>query len=827
VRAWALDLVGRSVCYFIYWAPQVLQPFLSPFEIAELIVRKDPRTSYDDGPWPILGFATFIAPQMPEHERSGLRSALEQAYDADPDHSTPRSQLLVALLATVGGGARLAAHVAGLPDGAWGGRPCTPLEDQLRSGHLDMLAGLVDEASFVSEARRLGCLPRGLFDLRLWVAATEWRELDIASEAVIAAGNRKEAAAMAHVLGLVEAPETARAMLAVRLKSRAPAVATAWLAAHPRLAAEGLVPAAMRQGRLAEAAREHLHTMRRTGHASVLAAAQRHLTPEQAAWLQREIMGVQEESLAEVDPAELPGTLCTAFEGVKTSRLPGWISFSLLPAIRVEGRRLGDAQIGAILTALREKPVKEKPPTGAAGPFARLLAPIAEEPATGAPTPGTALIKQLKTHADLASLDAFAWGLFERWQAMGAVPKDRWAMAAIGQLGGAGCVMKLTPLLRTWPGEGQHARAVFGLSCLRQIGSDTALTALTSLTGRLKSRSLKWRAREMLEDIAHARGLTPEELAERVVPDCGLDARGTRVFDFGPRQFHFALGAGLRPLVRESSGKVRADLPEPTKTDDPSKAGTAIAEWKLLRKTLREVLRVQVARLEDAMISGLRWSPAEFQTRFVQHPLMVNLVRQLVLAVYDDAGRVVSTFRVTAEQSFADQNDEETSLPSAGQIGVVHPAHLDATLTSAWGQVLGDYEIIPPFAQLARDIRRPDSRDLESTEIVRHRGPTVRNAILRAILERSHWSSDPLGADGFLYYRKHFSQADVTAFIRCTGFVGGDYAEAEQLEGIFFVTGCVTPGSSGQHDRLKIRDVDPVVLSEVLRLAHVIVPTAQ
>jgi hypothetical protein len=838
VRAWVQQMVLRSDDLrdydFIYDAPQVLRPFLTPFEIAELIVSKDTRNQYtDDTVWPILGFATFIAPQLSEDERSSLRSRLEQAYD-EPDRRTQRTQLRLALLATVGGGARLAGYVAGLPDGAWGGWHYTPLQDLWRisrTGNLDMLAGLADEASFVREVRRLGCKPRGRSDLRLWLAATEWREVDIASEAVIAAGNKDEAAAMAHVLGLVEAPETAPAMLAVQLESKAPAIAAAWLAAHPLLAAVGLVPVAMRQGRLAQAAREHLQIMTRTGHASGLAAAQGHLTPEQAAWLQREILDVQEECLVALERAELPGTLRTAFEGVKRPKVPDWISLSLLPPIRMQGRRLADTEVTAILTALREKPVREKPVremTGAAGPFARLLAPLWEKPETSAVTPGAALIMQLKTHADLASLDAFAWGLFERWQTMGAVSKDRWAMAAVGQLGGADCVMKLTPLLRRWPGEGQHARAVFGLSCLRQIGSDTALTALSNLAGRVKSKSLQRHAREMLDDIAQARGLTPEELADRVVPDCDLDERGRRVFDFGPRQFHFVLGPGLKPLVRDAAGKVRADLPTPAQADDPSKAASAVAQWKLLKKTLREVLKLQVARLEDAMVSGRRWSPADFRTRFLQHPLMVNLVRQLVLAVYDDAGKVASTFRVTEDQTFADHRDEETSLPMRGLIGVAHPVHLDEAARVAWGQVLGDYKIVAPFPQIGRDIHRPDSQDLESTEITRHRGPTVRNAILNGILEGNRWSSVPsLDNDGFLQHFRHFPQANVTAFIRYTGLVSDSYPVPEQLEGIFFVTGEVTPGYSGRHDRLKIRDVDPVVLSEVLRLAQAIVSNTQ
>ena len=53
----------------------------------------------------------------------------------------------------------------------------------------------------------------------------------------------------------------------------------------------------MGQGKLAESAREHLHTMRRNGLASVLGAAASHLTQEQGAWLHHEILEMVEETL--------------------------------------------------------------------------------------------------------------------------------------------------------------------------------------------------------------------------------------------------------------------------------------------------------------------------------------------------------------------------------------------------------------------------------------------------------------------------------------------------------------------------------------------------
>jgi len=66
-------------------------------------------------------------------------------------------------------------------------------------------------------------------------------------------------------------------------------------------------------------------------------------------------------------------------------------------------------------------------------------------------------------------------------------------------------------------------------------------------------------------------GLSREQLDDRLVPHCEFDAQGTRVFDFGPRQFHLALGPELQAVLRDSDGKLLANLPNRTKRTTPAK----------------------------------------------------------------------------------------------------------------------------------------------------------------------------------------------------------------------------------------------------------------
>src|SRR6185295_14275418 len=104
----------------------------------------------------------------------------------------------------------------------------------------------------------------------------------------------------------------------------------------------------------------------------------------------------------------------------------------------------------------------------------------------------------------------------------------------------------------------------------------------------------KERAREAMEEIAADLGLSRAQLEDRIVPDCGLDADGRRVFEDGSE---FVLGPDMKPLVRDTRGKLR-----------PGKG----PEWKVFRKQVAEVTKLQAERLEQAMIAGRRWPFDEF-----------------------------------------------------------------------------------------------------------------------------------------------------------------------------------------------------------------------
>ncbi|MFF2010543.1 WGR and DUF4132 domain-containing protein [Streptomyces sp. NPDC058195] len=446
---------------------------------------------------------------------------------------------------------------------------------------------------------------------------------------------------------------------AVRLKSTA-TTARSWFARHGAAAAPLLVPDAVGKAGAARRAAEQALALIASVHGDDVVREAARTYGAQAA-------GAVEELLS-VDPMEraLP---------VRMPVLPGWANPAVLPQIVV--RSGGALPVSAVPHAV--------------------MALALSKP--GEVYPG---VDALTSTATAASLAEFAWSLFEQWRLANMPAKESWALHALGLLGDDETVRRLTPIIRAWPGEGAHHRAVEGLDVLASIGSDVALLHLHGISQRVKFKALKVRAQEKIAEVAAGLGLTGDQLSDRLVPDFGLDADGSTVVDYGTRSFRVGFDEQLRPYVLDADGKRRKDLPKPGARDDAELAPAERKRFMALKKDVRTVASDQVRRLEAAMVGGRSWTAQEFRELFVGNPLLWHLVRRLVW-LSGTPGAAPTAFRVAEDRTFADAEDEAFALPDDTTVRLAHPLHLGEEL-AAWSEVFADYEILQPFPQLGRTV---------------------------------------------------------------------------------------------------------------------------
>ncbi|MFJ5880341.1 DUF4132 domain-containing protein [Kitasatospora cineracea] len=366
----------------------------------------------------------------------------------------------------------------------------------------------------------------------------------------------------------------------------------------------------------------------------------------------------------------------------------------------------------------------------------------------GVPYPGLAVVAE-SCRADGPA--AFGWALFEQWLQAGMPAKESWVLHALGVLGDDTTVRRLTPVLRDWPGEGAHQRAVEGLDVLAAIGTDLALLHLHGIAQRVKFKALKARAQEKIAEVAEGLGLTAEQLADRLVPDLGLGPDGTTVIDYGPRRFTVGFDEQLRPFVLDGDGKRRKDLPAPGARDDRELAPAERKRFAALKKDVRTVAGDQIRRLEAAMVAQRTWSAAEFGSLFVEHPLVWHLARRLVWTADGTA------FRVAEDRTFADAADEPFALPADAAVRLAHPLLLGEERVAVWSELFADYEVLQPFAQLGRPVRRFTPEEAAANRLHRFEGRTVPVGRLLGLTKRGWERGAPQDAGVERWFSKRLA----------------------------------------------------------------------
>jgi Domain of unknown function (DUF4132) len=749
------------------------------------------------------GFRRYILPYLSIAERQKMRQnilpQLRKTKYTNNYYQVPPQALFLAGI--IGAGDELASIIGHIPDNFYNG-----VEWSGDHYHQTQRAifGLQNPALVPVEMARLRLFLHKPEYVKAWLAHTEYGALDYLKKSIASTTDKKITAELLEVFALVKAPEAAPCMLEL-LSSKAPQVAKQWLNDYPEHGIAGSIPLVVGRNKLAEVAIDYLRSQKRKGHTDYIQAC---LVDQEAAVQERVtelILNYSEKIYIPFTTNNLPSALATALpKAVKID----WIDVTDLPPIVIGDSCLNVEQVLAVLTALKQSK----------------------------PEPHIA-IGDLKLQCDLASLDAFGWKLFESWLVAGAPSKENWALLAVGWLGNDTSALKLAPMIRTWPGESQHARAVTGLECLREIGTDTALMQINGIAQKVKFQGIKNRAKECMEAISVDRGMSRDELEDRIVPDCGLDERGSRVFDFGDRQFRLVLGDNLKPMVKDAEHKLKTDLPKPNSKDDAAMVAEAIADWKFVKKQIAEVVKIQTPRLEQAMVCDRRWSVSEFEMLLVRHPLMLILAQRILWASYSADGKLLRTFRLTEDQSYADSREQVYQLSKAITVGIVHPLAIPTPEKNLWGEIFSDYNIVQPFPQLGRPVYTLEMPEMSGQEITRFKDIKIPIVSLVRTLENLGWQRSGLHDHGdYSMHCKYFAAARITAVI-------GEYEQVfvslsvdigdglESIDGCCFVAGewqgwNYPAGQWGKQEKVKLvklQEVNSIVLSEVLADLHAVI----
>ncbi len=477
--------------------------------------------------------------------------------------------------------------------------------------------------SYVEWLARHGTKAIDGFLLRDWIKWLSYTEVD----------DEPMMDVLAHIVSPRLAPIIAR-VVARRKNFRRPAMA--WLMKHADIAAIGLVPDALgKAGEARDDAELALRQMAQKGaRDAILAAAKKYGDEAERAIIE----------LVSRDPLEIGATVPKAPDFIRRQDLP--------PVLSKNGARLSDDAIIALLEMLRVAPLDP--------PYA-----------------GVAMLRET---CDDTTLSAFARELAEQWILAGANGRFDWMLFSLAHFPSSENARRAGQLARDWARR-DRKKALRACTVLAAIGDDLALLHLGHVAATSRFEDLRAAARGLLDEAARARGLTRDELDDRIVPELDLSE-----ISFGARKLVVSLDEGLRPFIVGEK-----QFPRSKTVDEKS----AKARFDALKADAKAIADRQIRRFEAAMVSGREWGAADFETYVAKHPLLRHVAGRLVWESVQNA-----TFRVAEDGSYADTKDRAVTLGE--RVRVAHPARMKDADRAAWSTLFADYKIAQPFEQLGR-----------------------------------------------------------------------------------------------------------------------------
>ncbi|HVB43860.1 MAG TPA: DUF4132 domain-containing protein [Streptosporangiaceae bacterium] len=327
-------------------------------------------------------------------------------------------------------------------------------------------------------------------------------------------------------------------------------------------------------------------------------------------------------------------------------------------------------------------------------------------------------------NADL--LRAAAWA--------GSVLDDDWVIPALDAVARRGMHGSGDP-------AGQVESAGVPHACIHSLGliaSGEAIASLLRLHRSTTDTGFRKQIGAALAVAAQRAGLAPGELAERIVPDAGLDRHGEQIVSAG------VLAARVRIT---DDWQAAADW-RGTRgwTHRPPAAADAAARQvvKTAVKQVQQALAGERSRLECLLAADRTWAIADWRAWYCEHPVTAAFARALLWVIETPAG--VSLTGLPAGNGTLTTLDGQRDLPAAATVRLWHPARAGAEEVLAWREFLLAAGVRQPFRQAFREVYRIAPADGETaTYSSRFAGHILRYQQAFALFSERGWRCDYLG----------------------------------------------------------------------------------
>lgn len=350
---------------------------------------------------------------------------------------------------------------------------------------------------------------------------------------------------------------------------------------------------------------------------------------------------------------------------------------------------------------------------------------------------------------------------------LGTAINEKGILALVSGMPGHQLVSAIQQYMRDHYQRRAQVEALLEAACLSN--EPTVIQFALGIARRYRTASVQEKARMLVQRIAERNGWTQDQLADRTIPTGGLDENGRLTLQYGSREYTVTLDAAMKPVLKNSEGKVVSALPAARQDDAPDSVKEAKQQLTACKKELKQVVEMQTARLYEGMCAGRTWPAGEWREYLQQHPIVGRLVQRLVWIASQDGDQAVQLFRPAEDGSLLDTEDNEVELADHAVIRVAHSSMVTAEQAAAWVAHFKDYKLAPLFAQMTRAL--PALPEQRGEEVIADRLGWISDTFtLRSAFNKLGYQRGQ-GEDGgvFFEYRKDFASAGIGVRIEFSG----------------------------------------------------------
>ncbi len=415
----------------------------------------------------------------------------------------------------------------------------------------------------------------------------------------------------------------------------------------------------------------------------------------------------------------------------------------------------------------------------------------------------------------------FALALLKAYLSSKVEPKFRFALGLAGRLGDEAILPILNAQVDAWAKGSRGKMAEYAAAAIALQGSEMALMITDDIAQRYRSKNanIGSAAREAMQEVATARGLSIDQLGDAIIPWLGFVPGQPRLIPSPKGDNEVRIGAEGK-LAYLIDGKLKSTAPAGISADTK-------AELKTLAAQLRAVLKAQKARHNRMLVQERRWPLSDWQKLYLSHPALRPFLVHQIWGLWNEQNQLIASFRQEEDGSFVSADESAFALPASGSVGLIHPLHLDGDAHHEWKQHLAAAGIKPLVPQLERPLRLVSESEKGLTEGDWVRGVKLGGMTFKGRADRLGWiRGSVVDGGGIESYRKPFPEAGVEALLTDLDgmYIGIDPESQISLGCVCFIKlgsvlfGSYTYDTPGKGDSrlLSFSQVPPIVFSEAV-----------